>query len=71
MKNLILALVFTVALTFGINSIKASEISSNSVNIENLAGTNYEIKVYEDGAIWVYVYSEDGVFISKHIENQQ
>jgi predicted DNA binding protein len=74
MKNLILTLVFAVALTFGVNSINSSELSSKSLSSTQAADSNNDgyiyIRVYEDGAIWVYVYSEDGAFISKHIENQ-
>ena len=67
MKNLILALVFTVALTFGVNTVKSSEISNNSTITENIAA-QIKVRVYEDGAIWVYVYSEDGIFVTKYLE---
>lgn len=70
MKNLILTLVFTVALTLGINSVNASDFSSNSTNTAISNGSQIKVKVYEDGAIWVYVYSEDGSFITKYLDVQ-
>jgi hypothetical protein len=69
MKNLILALVFTIALTFGINTVNASDFTPNAANTENIAGVQIKVRVYEDGAIWVYVYAEDGSFVVKYQEN--
>jgi predicted DNA binding protein len=74
MKNLILTLVFAVALTFGVNSVNSSELSSKSLSSTEITDSNTNgyiyVKVYEDGAIWVYVYSEDGAFITKYIDQQ-
>lgn len=67
MRNLVLSLVVAVSIIFGINTVNASEVNNNNVVTES---TNQQIKVrqYEDGAIWVYVYSEDGAFITKYVE---
>lgn len=69
MKNLILALAVTLSLAFGITSVKASEIPKPEINITCENAENYiYVRVYEDGAIWVYVYTEDGIYVGKHID---
>lgn len=69
MKNFTLALVFTLGLAFGFTSVNASEITKPETTITCENGENYiYVRVYEDGAIWVYVYTEDGIFVGKHVD---
>jgi hypothetical protein len=69
MKNLTLALIVALSLAFGFSSAKASEIRKPETNITCETGENYiYIRVYENGAIWVYVYTEDGIFVGKHVD---
>ena len=68
MKNLILAITLTLGLTAGFSSITAAELSSSSATTQT-AGNRVYITVYENGAIWVYVY-EDGTFIGRYAEEE-
>jgi hypothetical protein len=68
MKNLILTLALTLSLTIGFSNTFASVNDNNPAQTESSSNRIY-IKVYEDGAIWVYVYEEDGTFVNKYIEN--
>lgn len=67
MRHLTLALIVAVSMIFGFNSVKASDLPVNSTETSHSAGY-IMIKQYEDGAIWVYVYSEDGAFVAKYME---
>jgi hypothetical protein len=64
MKNLILAIAITLSLTAGFNITYSNETSASQVVS---TGLKY-VKVSQDGAIWVYVYTEDGTFVAKWIE---
>ena len=64
MKNLLLALVITLSLTTGISTV----YSNNTTATEQSASGYSYVKVAQDGAIWVYVYTEDGTFITKWME---
>lgn len=72
MKKLILSLIVALGLVFGFSSVKASAQASevtniNSANIETSITDNYiYVKVYENGAYWIYVYTEDGIFVTKY-----
>ena len=68
MKNFTLALVLTLSLAFGFSSVKASDVTKpeTSITCEAATTTYIYVRVYENGAIWVYVYTEDGIFVSKH-----
>lgn len=73
MKNLLITIVAAFSIFFVSQEALSSAISvNNNTLIENIQNDSRQIhiKVYEDGAIWVYVYSEDGAFISKFIEQQ-
>jgi len=64
MKNLLLALVITLSLTTGISTV----YSNNTTATEQSASGYSYVKVVQDGAIWVYVYTEDGTFVTKWME---
>ncbi len=69
MKKIILTLAIALSLALGFTSNTAF---SNVLNqdIQSL-NTNYiYVRVYENGAIWVYVYTEDGTFVTKIIDQQ-
>jgi hypothetical protein len=70
MNKIILSLVLTLSLVLGFSSIKASEvINRNPVTIETSNLDTYiYIRVYENGSFWIYVFTEDGIFVSKHID---
>jgi len=69
MKKLILSLILTLSLVFGFNSVNAAEVSNNKASsIKKLDGLIF-IRVYEEGSFWIYIYTLDGIFLSKHIEN--
>lgn len=64
MKNLLLALVITLSLTTGINT-----VYSNDTEATHQTANSYKyVRVAQDGAIWVYVYTEEGTFITKWVE---
>ncbi len=70
MKKIILTLTLTLSLGFGFNQLKADNLNTDPVQTSidwDHAGYTY-VKVFEDGAIWVYVYDEDGTFIGKFLE---
>jgi hypothetical protein len=68
MKKIFLTLAIALSLTLGFSS---NTVFSSVQNQTTEATTGYiYVKVYEDGAIWVYVYTEDGTFVSKMIEQQ-
>lgn len=68
MKKLTFALVLTLSIFTGFTA-SNTLAASNTVSSAEANGAKIYIKVYEDGAIWVYVYEEDGTFVSKSIEN--
>ncbi|MBZ0203868.1 MAG: hypothetical protein K8I03_12690 [Ignavibacteria bacterium] len=70
MKTLVIAIALTISLGLGFNSLTA-ESSTQQVQIsdDDHAGWTY-IRVFEDGAIWVYVMDEDGIFVTKYLEQQ-
>ena len=70
MKNLIIALALTLSLVSGISTVNAAELTNNSATKTQANGAKIYIKIYEDGAIWVYVYEEDGTYVTKYIETQ-
>ncbi len=65
MKNLLLAIVITLSLSTGISTV----YSNNTAATEQTASGYTYVKVVQDGAIWVYVYTEDGTFVTKWIES--
>ncbi len=67
MKKLILTIAITLSLVSGFSFVSAAELSNSSSTSTTSTGT-YSIKVYEDGAIWVYVYESDGTFVTKYVE---
>jgi hypothetical protein len=75
MKKLILSVIFTIALFAGFNAseLKASELKANEISglsVKRTTADNYVyVKVYENGAIWTYTYTLDGIFVSKVISN--
>ena len=68
MKKLTFALVLTLSIFSGFTTVNTFA-AANTVNSAQANGARIYIKVYEDGAIWVYVYEQDGTFVSKSIEN--
>lgn len=73
MKNLIIAIAITLLSLTGFASLNAAELKAPAsvVSIDDYNdGTYILIKVYEDGAIWVYVYEQDGTFVAKVIDQQ-
>jgi len=70
MKKILLTIAITLSFLTGFTSVNTFA-AVNTVNTVNTAETNAAricIKVYEDGAIWVYVYEEDGTYIGKYID---
>ena len=68
MKKLIIAIALTLGLTAGFSSVSAAELNNSSATSQT-AGNKVYITVYENGAIWVYVY-EDGTFIGRYTEEE-
>jgi hypothetical protein len=69
MKNFTLALIVSLSLAFGFTSVKASELTKPETNNKCEDAANYiYVRVYEAGAIWVYVYTEDGIFVAKYVD---
>jgi len=64
MKNLLLAIVITLSFATGINTV----YSKNTAATEQTASGYTYVRVVQDGAIWVYVYTEDGTFVAKWVE---
>lgn len=67
-KKIILTIAIILSLTTGICLVTAAELNSTS-STSTSSTSRYSIKVYENGAIWVYVYEEDGTFVYKYIES--
>ena len=67
MKKLILTIAITLSLVSGFSFVSAAELSNSSSTSTTSTG-RYSIKVYENGAIWVYVYEEDGTYVTKYEE---
>lgn len=68
MKKTLLTIALTLSLLTGFTTVNTFA-ASNSVNTSENIDSRIYIKVYEDGAIWVYVYETDGTFITKFIDN--
>ncbi|MEO8512808.1 MAG: hypothetical protein ABI543_04570 [Ignavibacteria bacterium] len=68
MKTLILTIAITLSLVSGFSTVSAADLSSSSATSTTTNENRILIKVYEDGAIWVYVYEQDGTFVSKYVE---
>lgn len=68
MKKTLLTIAITLSLLTGFSTVNTFAASSNVSTAESNGGRIY-IKVYEDGAIWVYVYEEDGTFVGKIIDD--
>ncbi len=66
-KKLILTIAIILSFTSGFSSVSVAELSSNSATLETSTALVY-IRVFENGAIWVYVYEEDGTFVAKYLE---
>ena len=67
MKKTLLTIAITLSLLTGFSTVNTFAASSNVTTAES-NGARIYIKVYEDGAIWVYVYEEDGTYVAKYIE---
>ena len=70
MKTLTFALIFAVSALFSVNTVFSANYLNNDTAIgqESNSSSYIYVRVYEDGAIWVYVYTEDGSFVGKYIE---
>jgi len=69
MKKTLLTIALTLSLLTGFTTVN-SFAAANTVNTSETSGALIYIKVYEDGAIWVYVYEEDGTYVTKYIDNE-
>lgn len=67
MKKTLFALIITLSFLTGFTASNTFAASNNVNTVENNNSRIY-IRVYEDGAIWVYVYEEDGTYVAKYIE---
>ncbi|HAX49749.1 MAG TPA: hypothetical protein PK605_14940 [Ignavibacteria bacterium] len=67
MKKTLLTLALTLSLVTGFTTV-STFAAVNTANTTQNNGSRVFIKVYEDGAIWVYVYTEDGTFVTKYVE---
>lgn len=67
MKKILLTIAITLSLLTGFTSVNTFA-ASNTVNTAETISARVYIKVYEDGAIWVYVYEQDGTYVGKFIE---
>lgn len=73
MKKLFLSLILTLSLIFGFNSVKSAELTGKMTDskaeygISGYGASCYiYISVYENGGWWIYVYTEDGIFVEKY-----
>jgi hypothetical protein len=68
MKKLIFSLIFAGCLVLGVSSTKAADFNKEA-NVEayqtSSAGYVY-VTVYENGKKWTYVYTEDGIYVTKY-----
>ena len=69
MKKTLLTIALTLSLLTGFSAVNTFASEINPTNTEFSNGSRIYVKVYEDGAIWVYVYDTDGTFITKYIDN--
>jgi len=69
MKKTLLTIALTLSLLTGFTTVNTFA-AANTVNSSETSGALIYIKVYEDGAIWVYVYEEDGTYVTKYIDNE-
>jgi len=67
MKKILLTIAITLSLLTGFSSVNTFA-AVNTVNTAETNAAKIYIKVYEDGAIWVYVYEEDGTYVGKYID---
>ncbi len=67
MKKTLLTIAITLSLLTGFTTVNTFA-AANTVNTAETTGSRIYIKVYEDGAIWVYVYETDGTYVGKFIE---
>ena len=70
MKKLIAVSAIILSSFFGYNTVYTAETNlknnENEANIETSVENYIYVKVYENGAIWVYVYTQDGIFVAKY-----
>ncbi|KXK46754.1 MAG: hypothetical protein UZ05_CHB002002309 [Chlorobi bacterium OLB5] len=69
MKKILLTLALTLSLVSAA-AINTFAAELKSAKTEQNTDSRIYIKVYEDGAIWVYVYEQDGTFVTKYIDNE-
>ena len=73
MKKSIVSLIFAIMLFFGIytSEAKATAVTSNfKVNqtiLRNSTDNYIYVKILENNNIWIYVYTTDGIFVTKYI----
>ncbi|MCI0448325.1 MAG: hypothetical protein L0Y79_00885 [Chlorobi bacterium] len=69
MKNLILAVLITLSFIFGFNTLNSQELTPNSAIETSITTDSYiYVRVYEDGAWWIYTYTQDGIYVAKCID---
>jgi hypothetical protein len=69
MKKFFLILAVTLGLALGFSS--GTTFSNEKPQGTETSVTNYVyVLVYENGAIWVYIYTEDGIYVGKVIDQQ-
>jgi hypothetical protein len=68
MKKLMLSVVLTLGLFFGFNSVNTAETKAATVQT---AEENYVYVRVQDasGRVWVYVYTQDGIFVNVYEED--
>lgn len=69
MKKTLLTIALSLSLLTGFTTLNTFA-GANTVNTSETSGALIYIKVYEYGAIWVYVYEEDGTYVTKYIDNE-
>ncbi len=69
MKKFFILLGLTLSLAMGFSS--GTSLSNVKPEAIETSATNYVyVYVYENGAIWVYIYTEDGIYVGKVIDQQ-
>lgn len=68
MKKVIITIAITLSFLTGFATVNAAENNISNTTVSSNADNRVYVKVFEDGAIWVYVYEQDGSFVAKYIE---
>jgi hypothetical protein len=69
MKNLIFAVLITLSFIFGFNTVNSQELAPKpATEITSNEDSYVYVRVYENGAWWIYIYTQDGIYVAKYID---